>query len=246
MPSEKVKAQQKGPWEAGRDFGGAAALPHFLPRIFFFVAEETPRSGRAREEGVEIMIELNSQYALDGRVASSYRGSFGVPGALRAALLGPIRQMRSDNTPRRVSARYGIRPGSLGAGHTEVPKEEAYKFYRHVEPCLSIVLRKGAARPRIGANRRFTMPLVPRKSEALAAEPRARLSRRIVYRTCNGQRSGNRKCKRRMDIGRGSGICGLRGWMCGSARRDFGPGGKEARKRGRISTFPRVTVLQYY
>ena len=68
----------------------------------------------------------------------------------------------------------------LGAGHTEVPKEEAYKFYHHVKPCLSIVLRKGAARPRIGANREFTMPLVPRKSEALAAEPRARLSRRIA------------------------------------------------------------------
>ena len=77
--------------EKRAEFRGAAALPHFLPRIFFFVAEETPRSGRAREEGVEIMIELNSQYALDGRVASSYRGSFGVPGALRAALFGPIR-----------------------------------------------------------------------------------------------------------------------------------------------------------
>jgi len=37
------------------------------------------------------MIELNHQYALDGRDASPYRGSFGVPGALRAALLGPIR-----------------------------------------------------------------------------------------------------------------------------------------------------------
>jgi len=192
------------------------------------------------------MIELNHQYALDGRDASPYRGSFGVQGALGAALFGPIRQMRSDSTPRRVSARYGIRPGSLGAGHTAVPKEEAYKFYHHVEPCLSIVLRKGAARARIGANRKFTMPLVPRKSGALAAEPRARLSRRIVYRTCNGQMSRNRKCKRRMDIGRGGGICGLRGWMCGSARRDFRPGGKETRKSGRISTFPLVTVLQYY
>ena len=37
------------------------------------------------------MIELNNQYALDGRDASSYRGSFGVLGALRAALFGPIR-----------------------------------------------------------------------------------------------------------------------------------------------------------
>ena len=37
------------------------------------------------------MIELNHQYALDGRDASPYRGSFGVPGALRAALFGPIR-----------------------------------------------------------------------------------------------------------------------------------------------------------
>src|SRR5262252_8321315 len=99
------------------------------------------------------MIELNHQYALDGRDASSYRGSFGVPGALRAALFGPIRQMRSDNTPRRVSARYGIRPGSLGAGHTEVPKEEAYKFYHHVEPCLSMVLRLRAPRAPCGATR---------------------------------------------------------------------------------------------
>ena len=167
-------------------------------------------------------------------------------GALRAPLFGPIRQMRSDNTPRRVSARYGIRPGSFGAGHTEVPKEEAYKFYRHVEPCLSIVLRKGAARPRIGANREFTMPLVPGKSEAFAAEPCARLSRRIGDRTCNGQISGNCKCKRRMDIGRSGGICGLRGWMCGSARRHCGPGGKDTGRSGRISTFPLVTVPQYY
>ena len=263
MPSEKVKAQQKGPWEAGRDFGGAAALPHFLPRILFLALRTRPESAatlqmlwqvrgsspewtRTGEEGVKIMIELNHQYALDGRDASLYRGSFGVPGALRAALFGPIRQMRSDNTPRRVSARYGIRPGSLGAGHTEVPKEEAYKFYHHVEPCLSNVLRKGAARPRIGANREFTMPLVPGKSEAFAAEPCARLSRRIGDRTCNGQISGNCKCKRRMDIGRGSGICGLRGWMCGSARRHCGPGGKDTGRSGRISTFPLVTVLQYY
>ena len=88
------------------------------------------------------MIVLNNQYALDGRNASSYRGSFGLQGALRAPLFGPIRQMRSDNTPRRVSASYGIRPGSLGAGHTEVPKEEAYKFYYHVEPCLSLCFGK--------------------------------------------------------------------------------------------------------
>ena len=62
VPSEKVKAQQKGPWEAGRDFGGAVALPHLLPVSSFWqpeparircdsrnvVAEEAPQNGRAR------------------------------------------------------------------------------------------------------------------------------------------------------------------------------------------------------
>ena len=154
--------------------------------------------------------------------------------------------MRSDNTPRKVSVRHGIRPASLGAAQTEAPKEEAYKFYSHVEPCLSIVLRKDASDPRIGANRRFTMPIVPRQSGALAAEPRARGRRRVVCRTCNGQVSGNCKCKRRMDIGRGGGICGLRGRLCRRALHDFGPGGEETRRSVRISTFPLVTVPQYY
>jgi hypothetical protein len=34
--------------------------------------------------------------------------------------------------------------------------------------------------------------------------------------------------------------------MCRSALDDFGPGGEEISRSGRISTFPLVTVLQYY
>src|SRR6516165_5236815 len=49
------------------------------------------------------------------------------------------------------------------------PEGESYKFYDDVEPCLSIVFRKGAAAPRARPNRKFTMRVVPRKFGTLAA-----------------------------------------------------------------------------
>ena len=126
------------------------------------------------------------------------------------------------------------------------PEGESYKLYDDVEPCLSIVFRKGAAAPRARPNREFTMRVVPRKFGALAAKSRVGRGARIVHRTRSGQLSDHSKCKRGLDIGNRRGICWVRDGIGRSALRDFGPGGEtQGRTRG-ISTFPPVTVREYY
>ena len=126
------------------------------------------------------------------------------------------------------------------------PEGESYKLYGDVEPCLSIVFRKGAAAPRARPNREFTMRVVPRKFGALAAKSRVGRGARIVHRTRSGQLSDHSKCKRGLDLGSRGGICWVWDGIGRSALRDFGPGREAAGRTCGISTFPPVTVPQYY
>jgi deoxyribodipyrimidine photo-lyase len=70
------------------------------------------------EVALEIMIELNNRYALDGRNPNSYSGIFWCLGRYDRAwgperpIFGKIRYMNSDNTARKVHVqtyleRYG-------------------------------------------------------------------------------------------------------------------------------------------
>ena len=63
---------------------------------------------RAPEEALEIMVELNNKYALDGRDPNSYSGIFWVlgrydrPWAPDRPIFGTVRYMSSENTARKV------------------------------------------------------------------------------------------------------------------------------------------------
>ncbi len=63
------------------------------------------------EEALEVMIELNNRYALDGRNPNSYSGIFWVLGRYDRAwgperpIFGKIRYMSSDNTARKVKVK---------------------------------------------------------------------------------------------------------------------------------------------
>jgi deoxyribodipyrimidine photo-lyase len=79
------------------------------------------------EESLEVMVDLNNRYALDGRDPNSYSGIFWVLGRYDRAwgperpIFGTVRYMSSENTLRKVQAkRYLNRycPGdSLFADH---------------------------------------------------------------------------------------------------------------------------------
>ena len=121
-----------------------------------------------------------------------------------------------------------------------------YKVDGNVEPSLSIVLRKGAADTGIDPKRKPGMPIVPRKSGAVAAKPSARNGSWVGYGIGRGRVDGRCKCKRRMDI---CGCCRtLRvwNWVCGDAFFCFGPGGKTRTGDRQISTSSCVTVREYY
>ncbi len=66
-------------------------------------------------EALEIMIELNNRYALDGRDPNSYTGIFWVlgrydrPWAPRRPIFGTVRYMSSENTARKFRVRNYIR-----------------------------------------------------------------------------------------------------------------------------------------
>lgn len=70
---------------------------------------ESPRAA------LEIMIELNNKYALDGRNPNSYSGIFWVLGRYDRAwgpereIFGKIRYMTSENTARKVRVKDYIR-----------------------------------------------------------------------------------------------------------------------------------------
>ncbi len=63
------------------------------------------------QDALEIMIELNNKYALDGRNPNSYSGIFWVLGRYDRAwgperpIFGKIRYMSSDNTARKVKVK---------------------------------------------------------------------------------------------------------------------------------------------
>ena len=67
------------------------------------------------EESLDVMIELNNKYALDGRDPNSYSGIFWVLGRYDRAwgperpIFGKIRYMSSDNTARKVRVRTFLR-----------------------------------------------------------------------------------------------------------------------------------------
>ncbi|MFM7115281.1 MAG: deoxyribodipyrimidine photolyase, partial [Planctomycetota bacterium] len=66
---------------------------------------------RTPQEALEILIELNNKYALDGRNPNSYSGIFWVLGRYDRAwgperpIFGKIRFMSSDNTARKIDVR---------------------------------------------------------------------------------------------------------------------------------------------
>ena len=63
------------------------------------------------EHALDVMIELNNKYALDGRNPNSYSGIFWVLGRYDRAwgperpIFGKIRYMSSDNTARKVKVK---------------------------------------------------------------------------------------------------------------------------------------------
>ena len=66
-------------------------------------------------EALDVMIELNNRYALDGRDPNSYSGIFWTlgrydrPWAPERAVFGAVRYMSSDNTARKMPVRSYIR-----------------------------------------------------------------------------------------------------------------------------------------
>ena len=153
----------------------------------------------------------------------------------RAVGAASVSKARYQTVSRNGSGRSGLKP-----------EGESYKFYDDVEPCLSIVFRKGAAAPRARPNRKSTMRFVPGKFGTLAAESRVGRGAGIVHRARSGQRSDHSKCKRGLDIGNRGGICWVWDGIGRSALRDFGPCREAPGRTGGISTFPPVTVPQYY
>jgi deoxyribodipyrimidine photo-lyase len=76
---------------------------------------------RGPEEALDVMIELNNRYALDGRNPNSYSGIFWVlgrydrPWGPERPIFGTVRYMSSENTARKLSVkRYLARYGSIG------------------------------------------------------------------------------------------------------------------------------------
>jgi deoxyribodipyrimidine photo-lyase len=73
------------------------------------------------EKGLEIMIELNNKYALDGRDPNSYSGIFWALGRYDRAwgerpVFGKIRYMSSENTAKKVKVKkYLMRYGGMGS-----------------------------------------------------------------------------------------------------------------------------------
>lgn len=74
------------------------------------ILEWTPNARTA----LEVMVELNNKYALDGRNPNSYSGIFWVLGRYDRAwgperpVFGKIRYMSSDNTARKVRVKNFI------------------------------------------------------------------------------------------------------------------------------------------
>ena len=74
-------------------------------------------------DALDIMIELNNKYALDGRNPNSYSGIFWVLGRYDRAwgperpIFGKIRYMSSENTARKVKVKDYIRKYSEAQGH---------------------------------------------------------------------------------------------------------------------------------
>jgi len=70
---------------------------------------------RAPEEALEIMVELNNRYALDGRDPNSYSGIFWClgrydrPWGPERPIFGTVRYMSSENTARKVDVRAYLR-----------------------------------------------------------------------------------------------------------------------------------------
>jgi deoxyribodipyrimidine photo-lyase len=66
---------------------------------------------RRPQDALEVMLELNNKYALDGRDPNSYSGIFWVLGRYDRAwgperpIFGKIRYMSSENTARKVRVR---------------------------------------------------------------------------------------------------------------------------------------------
>ncbi len=73
------------------------------------------------EDALEVMIELNNKYALDGRDPNSYSGIFWVlgrydrPWGPERPIFGKVRYMSSENTARKVRVKDYIRQYSEGA-----------------------------------------------------------------------------------------------------------------------------------
>ena len=69
---------------------------------------ESPRAA------LDIMIELNNKYAIDGRNPNSYSGIFGVLGRYDRAwgperdIFGKVRYMTSENTARKVRVKQYV------------------------------------------------------------------------------------------------------------------------------------------
>jgi deoxyribodipyrimidine photo-lyase len=67
------------------------------------------------QEALEVMIELNNKYALDGRDPNSYSGIFWVlgrydqPWGPERPIFGKVRYMSSESTLRKVNAREYVR-----------------------------------------------------------------------------------------------------------------------------------------
>ena len=70
---------------------------------------------RSPEDALDVMIELNNRYALDGRDPNSYSGIFWVLGRYDRAwgpertIFGTIRYMSSENTARKMNVKGYLR-----------------------------------------------------------------------------------------------------------------------------------------
>ena len=67
------------------------------------------------EDALEVMVELNNKYALDGRNPNSYSGIFWVLGRFdrpwgpEREIFGTVRYMSSENTARKLSVKEYVR-----------------------------------------------------------------------------------------------------------------------------------------
>ena len=74
---------------------------------------------RSPEEALDVMIELNNRYALDGRDPNSYSGIFWVLGRYDRAwgperpIFGTVRYMSSENTARKMNVKGYLRRFAL-------------------------------------------------------------------------------------------------------------------------------------